>query len=170
MTPPTVGEWERYWTLIMYCGYWDRDQLGRRNYLCFCNNAIHNFLRSLPFNVYQMIYFHLWICHLSEIRFKIRTWAWGLYGFTQYQLCIFSITLPSMTLKRILGTGPNTGKWQKVNGKGIKSLSIIFTQYLPLRSTYANLIEKTLKEVPMTTLQVRLSQWFMIGDGNECYG
>ena len=26
---------------------------------------------------------------------------------------------------------------------------------MPLRSTYANLIEKTLKEVPMTTLQVR---------------
>ena len=78
-------------------------------------------------------------------------------GLLKYLLCIFifSIILQNMTLKRILGIGPNTGKWQKVNGKGIKSLSIIFTPYLPLRSTYANLIEKTLKEVPMTTLQVR---------------
>ena len=148
----------------MLCGgNWDRDKLGRNFVFVIGINAIHNILISLPF---MFIYFHLWICHLSEIRFKIRPWAWGWqcwHGFIlKYLLCIFSITLPSMTLKRILGIGPNTGKWQKVNGKGIKSLSIIFTPYLPLRSTYANLIEKTLKEVPMTTLQVRLSQLLVL--------
>ena len=76
----------------------------------FISLAINNsFSTSLPFNVYQIIYLSLEAIYLKSVS-KLDLELEVDMGLLKYLLCIFSITLPSMTLKRILGIGPNTGK------------------------------------------------------------
>ena len=153
MTPPTVGEWERYWTLIMYLVLW---LLRSRSFVG--NNAILSQHLSHSMFICLSDYLFIFRGHLSEIRFKIRPWAWGWHGFTQ--VFIVYLHLQYYTAKYDFET--DFGDWSK-HWKMTESeweryqifVNYFYPIYAPPRSTYANLIEKTLKEVPMTTLQVR---------------